>query len=101
VALRLGGTLSYPSGHVTTATAMFAVLVLAAPAGWRWLVGVLAGCATVLVVVAVVATREHYLTDAVGAVILVIGTVLLVDGVTCCVRLPPSWGRASRPGADP
>ena len=81
VGRRLGGTYDYPSGHVTTATAMLASLVLATPRRWRWLTGCVAGGVAALVALAVVASRQHYPSDAVAGLFLAPAVVLLVDGV--------------------
>lgn len=79
---RFGGAYSYPSGHVAAAAGWLAVVVLAAPPGrWRRSVAVAAAVATAAVAVAVVAARDHYPTDAAGAVMLAAGMTLGVDGL--------------------
>lgn len=81
VGRRLGGSYSYPSGHVTAASAMLAALALAAPRRWRWVAVVLAAGGAALVSVAVVASRAHYPSDALAALLLVAGVTILVDTV--------------------
>jgi len=81
VGRRLGGVYSYPSGHVTAAAALLADLVLAAPRRWRWVAAPVAVGASALVAVAVVADRQHYLSDAVAGLLLAPAVLLLVDSV--------------------
>jgi membrane-associated phospholipid phosphatase len=78
---QLSGNYDYPSGHVTAASAMLAVLVLATPGRWRWVTGCLSAGLAALVAVAVVASRVHYPSDAVAGLLLTPAVLLLVDGV--------------------
>jgi len=81
VGRQLGGSYDYPSGHVTAASAMLAVLVLATPGRWRWVTGCLSAIAAVLVAIAVVASRQHYPSDALAALLFTPAVLLLIDGV--------------------
>ena len=77
------GNLAYPSGHVTTVSALAAtatVLLLIPPqqAGTRLprvLLTVVAWAVTVVVAVAVMSLEWHYFTDTVGGAALGVGTV--------------------------
>ena len=74
-------TSSFPSGHTGAAICLFggiaAIVVCTVRAWWRWLVLAVA----VVVVVAVAAARmyrgAHYLTDALGAVVLTVPWLLV------------------------
>jgi membrane-associated phospholipid phosphatase len=81
VGRQLGGIYSYPSGHVTTAAAMLADLVLVTPGWWRWLTGFVATAGAGLVAVAVIASRQHYPSDAVAALLLVPAVTIVVDSL--------------------
>jgi len=81
VGRQLGGIYTYPSGHVTTAAAMLADLVLVTPRQWRWLTGLAAVCGAGLVTVAVIASRQHYPSDAVAALLLVPAVMIAVDSL--------------------
>ncbi len=81
VGRQLGGIYSYPSGHVTTAAAMLADLVLVTPTKWRWLTGAVAVGGAGLVALAVIASRQHYPSDAVAALLLVPAVMIAVDSL--------------------
>ncbi len=81
VGRQLGGIYSYPSGHVTTAAATLADLVLVTPRKWRWLTGTVAACGAGLIVLAVIASRQHYPSDAVAALLLVPAVMIAVDSL--------------------
>ncbi len=82
---RIGGALSFPSGHTTLVSALATLLVLLA---YRFGGPRAAAAATpplVIVVgavaIGIVQMRAHYLTDAVGGVALGVGAVLGVAAV--------------------
>ncbi|MBC2897740.1 phosphatase PAP2 family protein [Rhodococcus wratislaviensis] len=75
---------SFPSGHVTGATALFGMaavmLGFGLPAAQRWALRLLAGGLTVLIAVTRLYLGEHWLTDVVGGVLLG-GTAVLAGSV--------------------
>lgn len=73
--------LSFPSGSVAAIAALATAWVLAVPGWWRVLAAVVGSALVVAMVVAVVALRWHYPSDALGGAALGVGTVLLLDGV--------------------
>jgi len=81
IARRYSGVLTFPSGTTTVVAAVATAVAVAAP---RWLRPVVVVVGSVLVVlecIAVVALQWHFPTDAIGGVLLGVGTVLLVDGL--------------------
>jgi membrane-associated phospholipid phosphatase len=56
-------------------------VILAVAGRARWPVRLVASAAVLLEVVALVAYRSHYLSDALGGVLVGVGSVLLVDAV--------------------
>ena len=74
-------TSSFPSGHTGAAICLFggiaAIVVCAARAWWRWLVVALAALMVVLVALARMYRGAHYLTDALGAVVLAVPWLLV------------------------
>ncbi|MHB1517543.1 MAG: phosphatase PAP2 family protein [Acidimicrobiales bacterium] len=76
----IGGTPSFPSGSVVGVTAVATAAVLAVPRSWRVPVVLIAGCWALWMVVAVIALRWHFPTDAVAGLALSVGVVLSVDG---------------------
>ncbi len=75
----IGHALSYPSGHVTLASSLAAVIVFVAYRRWGVpavvVAAVPAAALAVLVSIAVVQTGAHYPTDAVGGVAVGLGLV--------------------------
>jgi membrane-associated phospholipid phosphatase len=74
-----GGTLCYPSGHMTAVMSVIAVFVLAVPPRFKKLAvlaGVLVGA---LVGVTLMMLRWHYLTDVLAGASVAIGTALVID----------------------
>lgn len=88
----LGGN-SYPSGTVTAIAALAAVVVLVSPRLLRPLAAALGLVAILATDAAVVAMRWHFPTDAIGGMLVGVGTVLVVDAALHLVRrAPPSPG---------
>jgi membrane-associated phospholipid phosphatase len=75
------GVLSYPSGTTANVAALATAWVLAVPRRARAAVIAAGALVTVAMSVAVTGLRWHYPSDALGGVVLGIGTVVLVDGV--------------------
>ncbi len=76
----IGGTPSFPSGSVVGVAAVATAAVLAVPRSWRVPVVLIAGGWALWMVVAVIALRWHFPTDAVAGLPLSVGVVLSVDG---------------------
>lgn len=106
--------LSYPSGHVTGASAFAAALVviLAGPSApplpaWvRWAAAVLAGAAVLMVAAAMVALLDHYATDTIGGAAVGTGTVLAValgidTGAVALARRRAAGRPRNQPDAAP
>jgi len=81
---RLGGSLTYPSGHCTAlfSVAGVAALVLLSsrgrwPPGIRWCLTLAAYLVALIVAVAVVAAGMHYFTDTFGGIAVGTGTVVI------------------------
>jgi membrane-associated phospholipid phosphatase len=94
VGRRFEGALCWPSGTTAAVTAVVTGVVLVTRGSGR-LVAIVVGVPVVVFeVVALVAFRWHYLTDALGGVVLGVGCVLFVDAVLHRIRVPR---RRSRP----
>lgn len=76
-----GGSLSYPSGHMTSLASLVTMVMLAVPPRLRRLAVVLG----ILVEAAMGATllllRWHYLTDVMAGTAVAVGTILIIDTV--------------------
>ena len=97
VGRRFEGALSWPSGTVSVVAAVATAVVLVTRS-WGRVAAVVVGTAVVVAnVVAVVAFRWHYLSDALGGVPTGIGCVLLVDSLLHL--LSPRRRRAGRAAA--
>jgi membrane-associated phospholipid phosphatase len=74
-------TSSFPSGHTGAAIALFggvaAIVLCTVRAWWRWLVLAVAAVLVVAVAAARMYRGAHYLTDALGAVVLTVPWLLL------------------------
>jgi membrane-associated phospholipid phosphatase len=70
---------SFPSGTVTAVAALAAVGVLAVPTAWRRGAAVLGTALSTVTALSVVALRWHYPTDALAALAMGAGVVLLAD----------------------
>ncbi len=97
---RFHGALCWPSGTTAAVTAVVTGVVLVTRGRGR-LVALLLGSAVVAFeVVALVAFRWHYLSDALGGVVLGVGCVLLADALLHRIRRPVRRrGRFRRPVA--
>lgn len=74
-----GGTLCYPSGHMTAVASLLCAFVIAVPARWRKVAIPLAVVVGVVFAITLLLLRWHYLTDVIAAVLLSIATTLIVD----------------------
>jgi membrane-associated phospholipid phosphatase len=81
VGRRLVGTLCWPSGSAAAVASTVTAVVIALQGKARWLALGLGSAAVLLEVIALVAYRSHYPSDAVGGVLVGVGSVLLVDAV--------------------
>jgi len=93
----LGGSLSYPSGHMTAAVALITAFVFAVPPRLKVPAVVLGACASIVVGVALIALRWHWLTDVLAGVAVPVATMLVVDTAVHLVPLRRSPAR-SHPG---
>jgi hypothetical protein len=73
------GELSFASGSVTVIAAVGTAWVLAVPRRFRLAAVVLGSLSVALMIVAVIALRWHYPTDALAGIVLGVGVVLMVD----------------------
>ncbi len=89
VARRFEGVLCWPSGNATEVTAVVTAVVLVTRGKGRAVAVVLGTAVVVFEVIALVAFRWHYLSDALGGVDLGVACVLLVDAVTHRLPLRP------------
>ncbi len=80
VGRHLGGSLSFPSGHVAAATAIIAALAIATRGRWRLAVSVFGAAVALLVCVAVVSLGWHLPTDALAGLAAGAGGVVTIDG---------------------
>ena len=88
VARTYGGSLSYPSGHMTSVAALVAVFVLAVPPRFRWPAAIFGTAVDLWLGAILILLRWHYLTDVVAGAAVAIGTTLLVDTF---VHMYPGW----------
>ena len=98
-------TSSFPSGHTGAAIALFggiaAIVLCTVRAWWRWLVLAVAAVVVVAVAAARMYRGAHYLTDALGAVVLTVPW-LLVTLWAVHLSAPPAEVRAQpRPRSRP
>ena len=73
------GELSFASGSVTVIAAVGTAWVLAVPRRFRPAAAVVGSLGVALMIVAVIALRWHYPTDALAGIVLGVGVVLMVD----------------------
>ncbi len=90
-----GGSLTYPSGHMTSIAALVAVFVLAVPPRWRTPAAVFGAVVDLVVGADLILLRWHYLTDVIAGLAVAIGTALLVDTVLHMLR-GPRWLNVER-----
>jgi membrane-associated phospholipid phosphatase len=84
-----GGSLSYPSGHMTSVGVLMAVFVIAVPPRWRKSATVFAIAVGLVEAVTLILLRWHYLTDILAGAAVAIATTLLID--TVFHMGPKSW----------
>ena len=89
-----GGSLSYPSGHMTSVAVLVAVFVLAVPPRFRWPAAIFGTAVDLWLGATLILLRWHYLTDVLAGAAVAIGTTLLVDTV---VHMYPGWRLVLRP----
>jgi len=91
-------TSSFPSGHTGAAIALFggvaAIVLCTVRAWWRWLVVATAAVLVIAVALARMYRGAHYLTDALGAVVLAVPW-LLVTLWAVHLAAPPGGRRRS------
>jgi membrane-associated phospholipid phosphatase len=78
--------LTYPSGSVTTIAAVSTAWVVAVPGRLRVAVAAVGSVLVVAMMVAAVALRWHYASDALGGAAFGVGAVLALDGVLHLAR---------------
>jgi len=88
VGRRFEGVLCWPSGNATEVTAVVTALILVTRGKVRWLASIVGSAVVVFEVVTLVAFRWHYLSDALGGVVLGVGCVMFVDAVVHRLPLP-------------
>jgi undecaprenyl-diphosphatase len=88
VGRRFEGALCWPSGTAAAVAAVITMVVLVTRGTGRAAATVVGAVVMLLEVVALVSFRWHYLSDALGGVVLGVGCALLVDGVLHWLRRP-------------
>jgi membrane-associated phospholipid phosphatase len=73
--------LTFPSGSVAAIAAVSSAWVVALPGWWRAVAVVVGSVLVAAMMVAVIALRWHYPSDALGGAAVGVGTVLLLDGL--------------------
>jgi membrane-associated phospholipid phosphatase len=86
-----GGSLSYPSGHMTSVCVLMAVFVIAVPPSWRKGATVFAIAVGLVEAVTLILLRWHYLTDILAGAAVAIATTLLID--TIFHMSPKTWSK--------
>ena len=89
--------LTFPSGTVTTVAALATAWVLAVPGWLRVAVAAAGSVVVVAVIVAVVALRWHYPSDALAGAVFGVGAVLSVDGILRMVGAKRASGQVRGP----
>jgi membrane-associated phospholipid phosphatase len=82
-----GGTLCYPSGHMTAITALVCAFVICLPARWRKAAAFLGVVVSCVAAVTLLLLRWHYLTDVIAGASVSIASTLIVDTVLHSRRL--------------
>jgi len=101
VGRRFEHALCWPSGTAAVVTAVVTVLVLVTRGKGRAAIVVIGSAVVALETIALVALRWHYLSDALGGVVLGVGSVLFVDALFHRVRRPAHRRRLARSGLGP
>ena len=76
-----GGSLCYPSGHMTAVAAVICAFVIAVPPRWRTAAAVLGTAAGIVVGITLMLLRWHYLTDVIAGASVSIASTLIVDAM--------------------
>jgi membrane-associated phospholipid phosphatase len=76
-----GGSLCYPSGHMTSVAALICAFVIAVPKRWRTAAAVLGTLLGIAVGITLMLLRWHYLTDVIAGASVSIASTLIVDGL--------------------
>ena len=88
------GELSFASGSVTVIAALGTAWVLAVPRRFRVAAAVVGSLGVAIMIVAVIALRWHYPTDALAGIVLGVGVVLVVDSAAHSLRERRPGGNA-------
>ena len=76
-----GGSLCYPSGHMTSVAALICAFVIAVPPRWRTAAAVFGTLVGIVVGVTLMLLRWHYLTDVIAGAAVSIASTLIVDAM--------------------
>jgi len=98
VGRRFSNALCWPSGTAAVVAAVVTVVVLCTRGKGRVAAVVIGSAVVVLEIIALVAFRWHYLSDALGGAFLGVGSVLLVDALVHRIRRPAHRRRPARSG---
>jgi undecaprenyl-diphosphatase len=82
-----GGTLCYPSGHMTSIAALVCAFVISVPARWRKAAAFLGLVVSIVAAVTLLLLRWHYLTDVIAGASVSVASTLIVDTVLHSRRL--------------
>ncbi|MFZ0666795.1 MAG: hypothetical protein WAM97_13665 [Acidimicrobiales bacterium] len=77
----LGGSLSYPSGHMTAVATLTTMFVLSVKPRYRKLALVLAIIVDCAMAAVLMLLRWHYLTDIAAGLAVSVGTILIIDAL--------------------
>ncbi len=88
------GELSFASGSVTVIAAVGTAWVLAVPRRFRVAAAVVGSLGVAIMIVAVIALRWHYPTDALAGIVLGVGVVLMADSAAHTLPRRRSGGNA-------
>ena len=94
------GELSFASGSVTVIAAVGTAWVLAVPRRFRVAAAVVGSLGVAIMIVAVIALRWHYPTDALAGIVLGVGVVLIADSGAHRASRRRSGGNAIGPGPE-
>ena len=85
-----GGSLCYPSGHMTAVAAVICAFVIAVPPRWRTAAAVLGSAGGIVVGITLMLLRWHYLTDVIaGASVSIASTPLWTPSCTMASQNTP------------
>jgi membrane-associated phospholipid phosphatase len=86
-----GGSLCYPSGHMTSVAALICSFVIAVPPRWRTAAAVFGTLVGLVVGVTLMLLRWHYLTDVIAGASVSIASTLIVDAVSHYGQPKHAW----------